>query len=178
MMRVNLEETRYNITGGYIMLDFSEKDLYWLAGYLEGEGSFIAGSPSDPNNPGISVCSTDEDVIRKVARLFGVNYCQVRKNKKNINWKKVWAVKKRGFHAVELMQSLKPLMGLRRQHQIDVAVASYDFSKKKRLSESEVAEIRNLCTTNIKQAKIAAMFGTSRETVNKIKNFRDCYKRL
>ena len=50
------------------------RDLYWLAGLLEGEGSFMRGPPSRPNMPAIAIQMTDEDVIQRVAQLWAVCY--------------------------------------------------------------------------------------------------------
>ncbi len=41
-------------------------ELHWLAGLLEGEGSFMVGPPSDPRRPAIAVQMTDEDVMRRI----------------------------------------------------------------------------------------------------------------
>jgi len=46
-------------------------ELRWLAGLLEGEGSFLKGPPSAPRHPMIAVQMTDEDVIARVAAMFG-----------------------------------------------------------------------------------------------------------
>lgn len=48
-------------------------DLLWLAGYLEGEGSFTSPTPSAPNRPRIQVAATDEDVVQRTAVLWGVS---------------------------------------------------------------------------------------------------------
>ncbi len=48
------------------LMEIEEKTLYWLAGYLEGEASFMKDSPSTRNRPIIIV---SEDVIRKVAEF-------------------------------------------------------------------------------------------------------------
>ena len=41
-------------------------EFYWLAGWLEGEGSFLAPPPSDPRRPRISAQARDQDVVVKV----------------------------------------------------------------------------------------------------------------
>ena len=148
----------------------TEHDLYWLAGYLEGEGSFMRGSPSDPGNSKISVCSTDEDVIAKVGKLFGNTPYLAKRKISNPKHKPVWTVKKSGRDAVALMQLLLPLMGKRRHEQISKAIVSYTPSKYKRLSLDEVEKIRVLCRTDMKQGEIAQLFEIRRETVNKIKS--------
>lgn len=49
-------------------------DLHWLAGLLEGEGSFMKPSPSSPNCPIISLQMTDEDIVKRVSLLFNCKY--------------------------------------------------------------------------------------------------------
>lgn len=95
--------------------------LHWLAGLLEGEGSFLKGSPSCPRTPGVTVQMTDRDVIERVAKLFGVTYLTQQRGK----WKTAYRTTLRGARAVKLMKRLRPLMGERRKGQIDRAVACY-----------------------------------------------------
>lgn len=99
-------------------------DLYWLAGLLEGEGSFCKGPPSRPNSIQISLQMTDEDVVARVATLFGVAYARSLPKKRK--WKVIYRTVLRGYPAFLLMQKLRPLMGQRRQGQIDAALGSYD----------------------------------------------------
>ena len=46
-------------------------ELHWLAGLLEGEGSFMTGPPSSPGLPVIAVNMTDQDVMARLGRIFG-----------------------------------------------------------------------------------------------------------
>jgi hypothetical protein len=46
-------------------------EIFWLAGLLEAEGSFVAAPPSDPKRPRISLAMTDADIVERVSRLFG-----------------------------------------------------------------------------------------------------------
>lgn len=111
------------------------KYLYWLAGILEGEGSFLPGPPSNPNVPRISVMMTDEDVIGEIAGLFGRKYHKYVPS--NSNHKPCFVVLLTGRKAIDLMTKLKPLMGKRRQAQIDRAIASYDpFAVQRRQENS------------------------------------------
>lgn len=155
----------------------NNKDLYWLAGLLEGEGSFLKGPPSKPNLPILSVITTDEDVCERVANLFGVKYHLV-KNKRyqDNNWKNPYLAKLKGSKAVRLMKKLRPLMGKRRQGQIDEALSSYDI-KAKRLSNKEVDDIRQLYSGGkMTQTSIAKKLNVRRETVNRIINRTGRYK--
>lgn len=139
---------------------------YWLAGLLEGEGSFMVGPPSKPNLPVISVNMTDKDVVEKVAELFGTKVLPLKKRKQK--WKDNYATRVRGKKAVEIMMVLKPLMGTRRQHQIEKALASYSVQGR-RLTDKEVISIRQLCSEGkMTQKQIAKKFDLRRETVNKI----------
>jgi hypothetical protein len=149
----------------------TEFDKYWLAGYLEGEGSFLKGSPSSPNSPAISVCSTDEDVIKHVAYIFGVKYFKCSSKTRKQYYKPVWTVHKKGRKAVCIMELIFPYMSIRRQQQIKNAINSYKC-KQKKLFPEEKAKIKELAMTNMNQKEIATMFGISREWVNKIKNGR------
>jgi hypothetical protein len=150
----------------------TEADKCWLAGYLEGEGSFVKGPPSNPGSPIIQVCSTDEDIIAKAADLFGVKYHKTKRKTNNQKHKTVWVVKRNGTVAVEIMEMLQPLMGKRRQSQIQKAIDSCSL-KYRRLTRKHVLEIRHMCeTSELTQKQIADLFKVSRETVNKIRNFK------
>lgn len=98
-------------------------DLLWLAGLMEGEGSFLKASPSAPNSPRMSVNMTDRDVIERVAALFCASVTLHRRQKPH--HKDSYFTFLKGTRAVILMRKLKPLMGIRRQRQIDGALATY-----------------------------------------------------
>src|SRR4051812_29292397 len=49
----------------------SAQDLHWLAGLLEGEGSFIAGPPSAPRSPIVQATMVDRDIIDRAGALLG-----------------------------------------------------------------------------------------------------------
>jgi hypothetical protein len=98
-----------------------EKDLFWLAGLLEGEGSFQKPTPCEPNHPRITINMTDYDVVKHVAELFEVKYIHTRKYKVE-HWKDSYATLLKGKRAVRLMFRLYPLMGERRKQQIEAAI--------------------------------------------------------
>ncbi len=100
-----------------------ELDAHWLAGLLEGEGSFLKAPPSEPNKPGISIEMTDRDVMERVGAMVGRKVVVPARRGK---WQQTYKVTVRGWRAVDLMQRLRPLLGRRRQEQIDRAVAGYD----------------------------------------------------
>jgi hypothetical protein len=98
------------------------KELYWLAGWLEAEGSFCKPPPSNPRRPRIHGGSADADVIREVARLLGVT--PTLDSNRRPNRSPYWRVLLRGGRAIFLMQAIRPVMGTRRTDQIDAALSS------------------------------------------------------
>lgn len=58
--------------------DISERSLYWLAGLLEGEGSFMKGPPSSPGLPVIRMVMIDRDVVERAASMLGCGVGTVR----------------------------------------------------------------------------------------------------
>jgi hypothetical protein len=88
-------------------------ELHWLAGLLEGEGSFMAGPPSNPRMPIISLHMTDQDVIARVGRIFSRKPHSVRR--RDPRWQPSYLVRVTGGRAVHWMTLLRPLMGERRQ---------------------------------------------------------------
>lgn len=97
--------------------------LHWLAGLLEGEGSFCRPTPSSNGRPIVSLQMTDEDVVAKVAVMFGLRY---HRQERPPN-KPVFTLHVRGTKAIRLMQDLRPLMSERRQGQIDAALSAVNM---------------------------------------------------
>ena len=107
-------------------LDIEPIEVCWLAGWLEGEGSFMAPPPSDPRRPRIAGVSRDRDVIDRVAKSLRISpYAQREPRRLSRGWSICWRVCKAGGGAVALMEALHPLMGTRRTAQIDAALSFY-----------------------------------------------------
>ena len=151
-----------------------ENALHWLAGLLEGEGSFLFPTPSAPGRPVIQLAMTDEDVVARVAALFSVRYHGWQR--RNSNAKLSYQVLLRGGRAVDYMQRLRPLMGQRRQQQIDQALAQYtppdrrgDHNPRSRLNREQVVAIKTRLQNGEHHAAIAADFDVSPYTILDIK---------
>lgn len=103
------------------------KDIYWLAGFLEGEGSFMVISPNINrgyvNNRTfiLQVVSTDRDVAEKAKLLLGNKSCiQVERT----SHKTAYRVRLSGTHAIAWMMTLYSMMGERRKNKIkDIILA-------------------------------------------------------
>lgn len=153
----------------------NQKDLHWLAGLLEGEGSFLMPSPSNPNTPIISIQMTDEDVIARVCNITGNKYHSYQP--KRANSKRVYITALKGSRAVYLMRQLYPLMGERRQASIDVILAKFPYvglsdppvKRESKLTEEDVRGIkRALAEGKLNQQQIARQYGVSKRTISSI----------
>jgi len=137
------------------MENISSDTLHWLAGLLEGEGSFLKPPPSSPNSVVISLQMTDEDIVSRVSSIFGVKYHRI--VPKNTAWKDSFSIVLRGVKAMELMKRLQPLMGSRRQKQIQDALGRYDPERRDRA----IANSRKLSEENLLWASENINSGTS-----------------
>jgi transposase-like protein len=145
-------------------------DFYWLIGWLEGEGSFIGGSPSQTNRCAIRGSSTDRDTLEKVCRILGTKVYEEkpRRNGKP-HWKQVYLTSLEGQKAVDLMLKLKPFMSSRRQSQIDKAISTFEV-KKLLITEDLRLKVKTLSQQNLSCRKIAAILNISHGTVSRINN--------
>jgi len=100
----------------------SSAELHWLAGWLEGEGSFQAPPPSKPRCPRISGQAKDRDVVAEAGRLLQIKPTLEKARREH--WSPIWRVLLQGRRAVALMLKLEPLMGKRRGEQIQGAIAA------------------------------------------------------
>jgi hypothetical protein len=145
-----------------------EKSLYWLAGLLEGEGSFLCGPPSSPHCPIVTCSMTDEDVILRLANLWGVSYCRVgEKRGAARGWKAAWTARLHGQRAVDLMKAIRPLMSRRRQEQIDKAISSHRPKgyMRRKVSDEQASEIVKRFRDGESAQELAEEFGITRWTV-------------
>jgi len=88
----------------------NDLDIAWLAGLLEGEGSFwFNGSPR------VKVAMTDRDIIQRAANLMGT---PVHKRNGIHDRKTIWTTELGGKGAVRIMNRILHLMGRRRTAKI------------------------------------------------------------
>ncbi|WNM70104.1 HNH endonuclease [Myxococcus phage Mx1] len=142
----------------------------WLAGLLEGEGSFMSPSPSEPNCPKITLQMTDRDVVEKAARLMGITYIHERAPK-NPKWKTTYRICVKGARAVELMKLLRMHMGQRRHKKIgeilEVVNIQNPGDNTRKLTAEQAQEIKSLSSTQT-VSELSRRFGVSRTTVRKV----------
>jgi hypothetical protein len=156
-------------------IDMMGFELHWLAGILEGEGSFMRGTPSSPGMSVLAMVSTDEDVVARVATILGVSYGVATRPDSKAHWKTVYATRIKGRGAVEAMNLLRPLMRIRRKAQIDRAVACFSV-KRAFVTEETVEKMFVRAEAGETHRSIAEAYGLERSTVtrhlSKFKNSR------
>jgi hypothetical protein len=134
-------------------------DLHWLAGLVEGEGTFIPGPPSAPRTPALQVTMADRDIIDRAAVLLDCAVSVVPARREG--WRTAYCVSVRGPRAVEWMRGLRPLMGYRRQAQIDRAVACYAPDPTRHLDDERAAAALKRLARGESVREVAERFGTS-----------------
>jgi hypothetical protein len=139
--------------------DISTENLHWLAGILEGEGSFLAAPPSSPRSPAVQVSMTDRDVVRRAGDLLGVSVTVVPSRREG--WQDAYSARVRGERAVRWMRRLRPLMGRRRQAQIDRAVSTYAPDPRRLLSEERAKDALLRLARGESVRQVAERLGTS-----------------
>jgi len=147
-----------------------ESDLAWLAGLLEGEGSFMKGPPSESNLPRMRVQMTDADVIERAAHLMGVSAVSVKAAQ--VGWKDSFVAQVKGAGAVSLMRLLQPRMGQRRRGQIDAALEGYNPDRGVKITGEQAEEIRQRHLSGETAIELAAEYGVTKWTVYAIRQGR------
>ena len=106
------------------------KDICWLAGLLEGEGSFYTYTKKQLKNPTtypeLSVQSNDEDVILRASLLIGSRVSDVVPY--NYSKLKSYKVRACSTKAIQWMMTIYPLMGIRRKAKIKEVITAWKTS--------------------------------------------------
>ena len=95
------------------MLKISQKDLFWLAGIIEGDGCFSYTN----GKPIIQISMTDSDVVERAAKIFNSGVYESKFVKKSSH-KQIYTTFIKCSKALVFMDELFPLMGHRRQQKI------------------------------------------------------------
>lgn len=119
----------------------------------------MTGPPSNPRMPVMAVNMTDEDVMARLGRIFGHKVQVVRP--RNPRWQTSYQVRVRGGSAVRWMTLLRPLMGSRRQRQIDRALACYAPRPVALLDDATARAALEELAAGVKVKTVAARLGVS-----------------
>lgn len=154
-------------------------NLGWLAGILEGEGSFTWGSKKERNVygvPCVKVGSTDLDIIERIQSLLGGN---IRIDKRTKDWyKDQYRLQWQGERAVEIMKLVSPHMGKRRGYTISGHIKHWserpwllEGSKNRhaKLNAEQVREIRERHDSKGESLRSLAIdYGVTKGNINHI----------
>lgn len=144
----------------------SPQDI-WLAGLLEGEGSF--GLWSNGNGGfklKVSVQMTDFDVVHRVADMWGTSIAHIKPQK--AHHKPSFRTQLGGDRAAELMNRIRPLMGERRTEQIDRVLRERAPKRTEVTGALAIEIVAAVKAGNESVPAIAARFGIRRESVYRI----------
>ena len=119
----------------------------------------MTGPPSNPRMPVLAVNMTDKDVMARVGRIFDRKLQLVRP--RSYRWKPSYQLRVQGAAAVRWMTLLRPLLGARRQAQIDRALASYAPRPVALLDDENARAALHALATGITVKEVAARFGVS-----------------
>lgn len=90
-------------------------DLYWAAGFLEGEGCFSPGG-TNRDQPHINASQVHKEPLEKLQRILGYGNITWRKPRKNTNGCWIWTITGRKAAAVQM--TLYSMLSSRRQAKI------------------------------------------------------------
>jgi hypothetical protein len=94
------------------------RDLYWAAGFLEGDGSFqYSGGPY------VSATQVNREPLQRLKRAFGGTIATQSRKRPVTRTYGVWTL--HGTKAIELMARLFPLMSPERRYQVQAVLGLY-----------------------------------------------------
>ena len=99
----------------------STADIAWLAGLLEGEGSFFYKT-----SPAIRLKMADRDVVERAGRLLGVRQVMPQQpDKRHPEWKLQYLAQLYSAPAAGWMMTIYQFMGVRRKERIRDVLARW-----------------------------------------------------
>lgn len=99
-------------------------DIYWAAGFLEGEGSFIARRVPGAVVREVACQQAQEEPLARLREFFGGRIYLLSERPRR---KPCWTWKVSGSRAMGVMMTLYPIMSPRRQEQIVLALSLHRF---------------------------------------------------
>jgi hypothetical protein len=98
-------------------------DQAWLAGLLEGEGSFVIYRGARNSYPVIKVEMCEREIVERAAVLLNTRVWV--EDSRADGWRPTYVAQIAGHGAADWMRRLRPYMGFRRTAAIDAALAAY-----------------------------------------------------
>lgn len=105
------------------MIHGTHDDLVWLAGLLEGEGTFDLHKGKYPR---VRLAMVDRDVVGRAASLMDT---KLRLSLHRAPAQPTWHSEVSGVRAAEIMREVLPYMGTRRSGKIAEVLARYELGE-------------------------------------------------
>lgn len=121
------------------MIYMDIKNIYWLAGLLEGEGYFASRKSKDVYYcPVISIQMTDSDIIYRAKSIMGGTASVTSYIPSNEKYKVKYTYSIQGDLAIQWMMTLYPLLGDRRKAKVKEVILSWkNYQRGNRSNHSE-----------------------------------------
>ena len=106
----------------------STRDIIWLAGLIEGEGSFLwhsTGAGNGSYHPVVTIGMTDKDIIERVSRIWELTSVRINRYQKRPQCKDMWRTTLTGSRAIGWMMMLYQFMGIRRKAKIREIIGNW-----------------------------------------------------
>lgn len=145
---------------------FTETDLAYLAGFIDGEGCFFIGIFDTKSAAGnmarnyhtyIKICNTDKNVMQWIAKTFhGTNYNQFKSTDRARKFEKeIFNIQFTGENLNTIMPSIYPYLIVKKSHCEIMMRMRSTFKKDKRLSKQsksqEVHDFRYNCFLELRK---------------------------
>lgn len=113
-------------------------EIAWAAGLFEGEGSVYPYRSRKAHYPRVDLASTDEDVVRRFARVVdsGSSVYGPIQSKRYPKGKPFWRWQATGTRAVRVMALLAPYLGERRSARLTEVLAQCESTNNHNRKES------------------------------------------
>lgn len=108
------------------MIDLRE--LYWAAGFLEGEGCFSRGTPKQPSGIQIRACQVNPEPLVRLQKCLGGAINGPHRGHR-INQSPIYDLAAYSMRAAALMMTLFCLMSQKRQGQMRIAIEGWRKTK-------------------------------------------------
>ena len=98
--------------------NIGSQQIAWLAGLLEGEGSFMWAKTS----PCVAIQMTDRDVLERAAKIMAAKVWSPYKPKGKPSYKPIFTIRIFGIQAIQWMMTVYRFMGERRRIKIAAVI--------------------------------------------------------
>ena len=126
-------------------MSITTNQVRWLAGILEGEGTFsLVGRNGEPV---IKLKMTDLDVIEHVRAIVDPHKAYAVTLSQEDNRKPAYTITLNGTRAIQWMMTIYPLMGLRRKTRIRELLFVWKLKKSKPMGSPHGQDVKMIMTS-------------------------------